>query len=129
MPVAKHHSLSKVSLSIKNLMGLMGGNRGKIHRNFPEKIVDIASVLKPDLVILDAYRMLLANGPQGGNIGDVRVAKTVIAGVNQVSVDALGATLFGLKPETLDFLAEANKRGLGEIAVDRLRLNRIQLPA
>lgn len=129
MPVAKHHGLSRVSMAVKNLMGLVGGNRGKIHNKFPEKIVDLATVLKPDLVILDAYRILLAHGPQGGNLQDVKLVKTVIAGTNQVSVDAVGATLFDLNPMSLEYLVEANKRKLGEIDLGRLNIKKIRLNA
>jgi len=127
MPVAKHHNLSNVSLALKNLMGLLGGNRGSLHNDFPEKIVDVASVLKPNLVILDAYRMLMANGPQGGNLQDVQLKKTVVVGINQVSVDAIGSTLFGLKPDSLAFLVEANNRGLGEINPEKLHVKTVNL--
>jgi uncharacterized protein (DUF362 family) len=116
VPAAKHHSVPEagVSLGMKNLMGLIGGNRGHFHRGFAVKIVDLSTRLKPDLVILDAYRVLTRNGPSGGNLVDVTVKKTLVAGTDPVSVDSYGATLFKLNPVKIPFLVEANRRGLGE---------------
>jgi uncharacterized protein (DUF362 family) len=125
VPIAKHHSLSKVTLGMKNLMGVIGGDRGQIHNGFPEKITDINTIIKPQLTILDAVRILTRNGPQGGNPNDVKTMNTIIAGTNTVAVDALGSTLFGLKPIELDFLRIANKRGLGEIDLGKLKIKEI----
>jgi uncharacterized protein (DUF362 family) len=116
VPAAKHHSVPEagISLGMKNLMGLIGGNRGQYHRNFAKKIVDLSTRIKPDLVILDAYRVLLRNGPSGGNLADVVLMKNLIAGADPVAVDSYGATLFNLQPEKIPFLIEAKQRGLGE---------------
>jgi len=114
LPIAKHHSISAVSLGMKNLMGLIGGNRGQFHRQFPKKIVDLSTRIRPTLVILDAYRMLVRNGPSGGSLSDVILKKTVIAGTDPVAVDSYGASLFGLYPDQVPFLVEAKTRGLGE---------------
>jgi uncharacterized protein (DUF362 family) len=122
VPIAKHHSLSRVTLSMKNLMGILGGERGDLHNYFPEKITDINSIVKPTLTILDATRILTRNGPQGGNIADVQVKNTIIAGTNSVSIDAFGASLFGIAAGELDFLKEAHTRGLGEIDLAKLKI-------
>jgi len=116
VPAAKHHNVPEagISLGIKNLMGLIGGNRGQFHRNFARKIVDLSTRVKPDLVVLDAYRMLIRNGPSGGNLSDVVLKKHVIAGTDPVAVDGYGASLFNLQPEKIPYLAEAKMRGLGE---------------
>ena len=76
MPIAKHHNISGVTLGFKNLMGIMGEDRGKIHKNFHTNIVDINSSLKPTLTIIDAYRTLVRNGPTGGNLDDVEEKKS-----------------------------------------------------
>ncbi len=125
LPTAKHHSLSRVTLGIKNLMGYLGNDRGKIHRHFDQKIVDIASVLRPQLTILDATRLLLRNGPQGGNLDDVKWIYTVVGGTDMVAVDAYGASLFGIDPSDLGFLEEAHKRGLGELNLKKIRIHTV----
>jgi len=127
LPVAKHHSISGVSLGMKNLMGLIGGNRGRFHRNFNEKITDLNAQIRPVLTILDAYRMLLRNGPSGGNIADVATRKTLIAGTDPVAVDAMGASLFNLNPQDLKFLNLAQDRGLGKIEISPSRIKKIDL--
>jgi len=127
VPIAKHHSLCRASMSMKNLMGILGGERGNLHNHFPEKITDINTVIKPHLTILDAIRVLTRNGPQGGNLADVQTMNTMVAGVNSVSIDAFGATLFGLQPIDLEFLRVAHQRGLGEITLGNLSIKEIVL--
>ncbi len=115
LPVLKHHSLSRLSLGLKNTMGLIGKNRGKIHTSFDKKIVDLNRVLVPQLTVLDATRILRSNGPSGGDIADVEEWKTVIAGTDPVIVDAWGVKLFGLEPASLGWLRYAEQAGLGSM--------------
>lgn len=124
IPIAKHHSMAGLTMAMKNLMGVMGGGRGLIHLDFPQKIVDLNTLVRPHLVILDAYRMLLDHGPTGGRLEDVRLARTVVVGTSQVSVDAYGATLFDRRPEELAYLRLAAEQGLGVIDTEALRIER-----
>jgi len=115
MPILKHHSLVGVTMGLKNLMGVMGGERSTIHNGFEQKLIDIAAPILPELTVLDARRVLVRNGPQGGDLADVRNLNTLIAGFDPVAVDAEGARLFGTDPRNLDYLVEAERRGLGKI--------------
>ena len=124
IPIAKHHGLSRLTLGMKNLMGLIGGDRGQIHQNIDEKLADFANFIKPELNILDAYRILTDNGPTGGNPRDVKLTKTIIAGKNIVSVDAYGTTLFSLKPEDLPCIVLGNRYSLGEIDLNKLKIEK-----
>jgi uncharacterized protein (DUF362 family) len=119
-PVAKHHSLTRVTLSLKNWMGIMGGNRSRIHQKIDQSLADLTLIIKPALTILDATRILLRNGPSGGNLQDVKKTDTVIAGIDQVAVDSWGASLFGIKGEELGFLKMAEKMGRGTIDYQKL---------
>jgi len=127
VPIAKHHSLARLSMGIKNLMGLLGGNRGLLHPQFDRKIVDINTVLRPHLTILDAVRILVRNGPQGGNPADVKKLDTIVVGTDPVAVDSYGATLFGLKPEDLGYIKIAHQRGLGKMDLAKLKIEIINL--
>jgi uncharacterized protein (DUF362 family) len=127
VPIAKNHGSTYLTMGIKNLMGIMGGDRGKVHWNIDDKLADLANFVRPQLTILDAYRILLRNGPQGGSLKDVRLAKTVIAGTQIASVDAYGATLFGIKAEGLAHIVKSSKLGLGEIDLDKLNVKKISL--
>jgi len=127
VPVLKQHSLPKtqngnpgLSIGFKNLMGVMGGNRGEIHTHFEDKIVDFCSVIRPDLTIVDATNVLLRNGPRGGRLADVAKLDTVIAGADPVAVDAWGVRTFGYPPEDLDYLVEAHRRGMGELDLSKV---------
>ena len=120
VPIAKTHGMAKLTLAMKNLMGIMGGQRGLIHQEFTQKIVDLNTLVKPHLVVLDATRILTAGGPSGGNLADVRRADTIVAGTGQVEVDAYGTTLFGMNPTDLDYLVAAQDQGLGTIDLGAL---------
>jgi uncharacterized protein (DUF362 family) len=127
LPVAKHHNISQVSLGMKNFMGYLGGNRGRFHRNFDEKIVDLNTRVKAVFTLLDANRMLVRNGPSGGNLADVVQKQMIVAGCDVVSVDSFGATLFDLDPQRVGFLRRAKERGIGETDLSKLTIQRISL--
>jgi uncharacterized protein (DUF362 family) len=127
VPIAKNHAISRITLGFKNLMGLLGGDRGQIHKDFMIKIVDVATVIKPALTIIDAYRILLRNGPSGGNISDVAEAKTIIAGTDPVATDACAVSLFNIKPAEMEYLQFAAQRGLGKIDLDKVSLKEFSL--
>ena len=122
VPIAKHHSLASLTLAMKNWMGVMGGRRSRIHQRLDQSLVDLAGYLKPALTVLDAVRILTGNGPQGGSLEDVRRMDTVVAGVDQVAVDAYGATLFGLTGRDLGYVRLGARAGLGEMDLGKLRI-------
>ncbi len=127
VPIAKHHGLAKLTMAIKNWMGVMGGSRGNIHQRLDESLVDLASFIKPTLTVLDAVRILIRNGPQGGDLSDVKKLDTLIAGIDQVAVDSYGATLFGLKGEDLGYVKIAHSRGVGTMDLTKLNIKKISL--
>jgi uncharacterized protein (DUF362 family) len=122
VPVAKHHSISRLTLGMKNLMGIIGGNRGRLHHNIEESLSDLASVVHSDLTVVDATRILVANGPQGGRLEDVRQRDTLIASPDIVAADAYAATLFGLQPADIPTVVTAARRGLGVMDLEKVRM-------
>lgn len=127
VPIAKHHSLTRLTMSMKNWFGAIGGRRDRLHQQADQVIADLALVFKPSLTVLDAYRVLVANGPQGGSLADVRPFSTVLAGTDQVAIDAYGATLFGLKGSDLGYLVKAAEMSLGQWDLSKLRLKKVEL--
>lgn len=115
IPIAKHHSLSKLTMCMKNHFGVMGGRRGLLHQDIDQRIADLSTLLKPQLHILDATRILKANGPTGGNLEDVQVLNTLVSSPDPVAVDSFGATLFGMKGEDIGHVKIANEMGLGRM--------------
>ena len=114
VPILKHHGLAGVTVGMKNWLGAIGGRRWTLHQNINTTVVDLAAFFKPKLTVLDAYRVLLRNGPQGGSLGDVDLKKTVAAGVDPVAIDSLGVKLFGAKQSDYGFIEVASKRNLGQ---------------
>jgi len=127
IPIAKHHGMAKVSLGLKNLMGVMGGRRGMIHVKFADKMADITQHIMPTLTVIDAYRMLMDNGPSGGDLEDVRMERTMIASPCTVSADVLGLQLFGHSLSDIKQIDVAVKRGLALYDTSHLTVERIDL--
>ena len=125
VPVAKHHGLTRLTLGLKNMMGVMGGNRGSIHKNIAPALADINSAVRSHLVVIDATRILTAHGPQGGDLKDVRVLNKVIASTDIVAADAYATTLFGLRPADIATTVAAYRRGLGEMNLDKVRIMKV----
>ena len=122
VPVAKDHSLSTLTLGMKNIMGVIGGNRGRLHRRIGEAVTDINRVVHSDLTVVDATRILLRNGPQGGNERDVDWRHTLLASSDIVAADSLAATLFGFRPEDIPTVVAGARRGLGVMELSRMRI-------
>ena len=122
VPIAKHHSLTRLTLASKNIMGILGGNRGFIHRDIEDALADVNSVVKSQLTIIDATRILTNHGPSGGSLRDVKVLDKVIASTDMVAADAYATGLFGLKPTDISITVTANKRGLGEIDLGKVKV-------
>ena len=127
IPIAKHHGLAKLTMSMKNWMGVMGGSRRQIHQKLDESLVDLSTKIKPALTILDAVRILTANGPQGGSLADVKKLDTIIVGVDQVAIDSYGATLFGMKGSDLGYVTLGHKIGLGQMDLSKLHIKKLQV--
>ncbi len=124
LPIAKDHGTSTLTLGMKNVMGVLGGNRGILHRNIHQSLVDLNRAVRSDLTLLDATRILVANGPQGGRLDDVRAMETVIAGADVVAVDSLACTLFGKTARDVGYVRLAGEQGLGTADLDRIILHR-----
>lgn len=116
LPVAKVHGSTGLTLSLKNLMGTAGGDRGTWHQSLHQKIADYSTALSCDLAILDAYRIMVTNGPAGGNPQDVRLKKTIVAGPDLVAVDAFAAKEFFQKtPDEVRHIQYAGELGTGNM--------------
>lgn len=125
IPIAKHHSQTDLTLSMKNLMGI-NWNRAYFHQNgLAQAIADLSTVVKPDLIIMDANRILLTNGPSGP--GQTRDDKTVIAGTDPVAVDAYTATLFDRTPQDIQHIRYAYEFGVGEMNLNKLNIKEISV--
>ncbi len=117
VPVVKHHSLSRVTLGMKNWFGVLGAGRNRLHQDIDLAVAELGAAFRPTLTVVDATRVLTANGPVGGSLADVRAVGAVLAGTDPVLADAWGAALLGHRPDALGFIAQAEQRGLGRADV------------
>jgi len=122
VPIAKHHGLSTLTLGLKNSMGVIGGRRGMMHFNLGQKLADLATVIQPTLTVIDATRMLMANGPQGGDLKDVKIGNTILASTDPVAADAYATTLFNMQPDAIESTVAAYKMGLGEMDIKKMNI-------
>lgn len=122
VPIAKHHALTGTTLGMKNWYGILGGSRNQLHQHIHESLVDLADFMRPTLTVIDCYRILLRNGPTGGNLEDVLLKKTLVASTDPVAIDAYVAkSCWNLEADALPYLALAVKRGLGNLDFETLK--------
>ena len=127
LPVAKHHSLSGLTLGMKNWIGGVGGSRWSLHQDIHKSIVDLAQFFKPAFTLIDAIRIMTRNGPSGGSTADVSIKNTLILSDDPVAADAKAALLFGRRPRQVGFIRLAQKWGLGTYDFQKLNQKKVVL--
>jgi uncharacterized protein (DUF362 family) len=126
VPIAKHHSLAGLTLGMKNMMGTIQ-NRESIHSNIGQRLADLTSRVKPALTVVDAVRILMANGPTGGNLDDVKKLDTLIATTDIVAADTYAASLFKVKISELPYIDAGQKMGLGTSDLSSVKIEQISV--
>jgi len=129
-PLPKHHFATELTLGLKNLIGIVW-DMEQLHKiDLHQCIADINTVRKPDLVVVDAIRILTTNGPKGpGKTEDIG---EVIASTDIVAPDAYAAAFFKhpktgkpFKPEEIKFVKNAYDLGLGQIDLSKVRVKKV----
>jgi uncharacterized protein (DUF362 family) len=115
MPIVKQHSLTRCTVGMKNLYGILGGRRNRLHQEIDQSIVDLAAFVRPTLTVVDATRVLLRGGPQGGSLRDVSIENTVMCATDQVAADARSAEFLGLRGEQVGHITLAAASGVGSL--------------
>ncbi len=122
-PILKHHRGAKLTLGMKNLMGLVWDRRYFHSSDLHQGIAELAAFRKPHLTIMDAIRGITDNGPVGP--GPIREYGQVIFGTDQVAIDAYAASLFGMKPQDVGYIRIASEMGLGQIQWEKLKIQKV----
>ena len=125
VPIAKHHSLARLSLGMKNLLGVIT-EPNRIHSNLDQRIADLTSVVRPTLTVVDAVRTLMAHGPTGGSLSDVQQTNTIIASHDMVAADAWAATLFDRQGADIAYIKAAAQMGLGTLDLGSINIEEIE---
>jgi uncharacterized protein (DUF362 family) len=126
VPIAKHHSLARLTLGMKNLMGTIR-DREMMHADLGQRLTDLAGRVRPALTVVDAVRILMNNGPTGGNLDDVKKLDTLIASADIVAADSYAATLFDLKPDDLAYIRAGVASGLGRSDLSNMKIEEIRV--
>jgi len=127
VPVLKQHSLNRLTLSMKNLMGVCSGTRGLMHVNMGTKLVDVTEFVKPDLTIIDATRYLEKHGPSGGNLADVKKLDKIIVATDSTLADAFAAQLVGVNPMDIPNIKSAAERKIGSTDISKANIVKIDV--
>ena len=126
IPTLKIHHMTQVTLAIKNLMGTIVGNRGAImHPQIDTKLVDLASVVRPTLNLIDG----LIGAEMDETHGRPVPVGVVIAGTDLVAVDTVGAAVMGVDPTTVRHVQLAAEQGLGIGALAKIDVMGEAIPA
>ncbi len=124
VPVVKHHRLAGLTMCMKNYMGVID-KRNTFHQAIAPSVADLTRFMKPRLCVLDATRILKANGPKGGKLEDVETRLLLAAGVDIVALDAWGAEIVGQAPASIGTIAKGQEFGLGKIDYRSLALREL----
>jgi uncharacterized protein (DUF362 family) len=126
VPIAKNHGSTRLTLAMKNLMGVVA-SPNDFHRNLHQRIADLNTRVRPTLTVIDAVRILLRNGPTGGNLNDVKKTDTIIASTDIVAADAFAATLFGLTAADVYYIKYGDQMGLGTMDLKKIPVEEINV--
>src|SRR5512136_236671 len=129
-PLPKQHFATELTLGLKNLIGIVW-DMEQLHKiDLHQCIADLNTIRRPDLVVMDAIRILTTNGPKGpGKTEDIG---EVIASTDIVAADAYAAAFFKhpktgkpFKPEEIQFVKNAYDLGLGQINLSKVRVKKV----
>ncbi|HAE23169.1 MAG TPA: tat (twin-arginine translocation) pathway signal sequence [Spirochaetaceae bacterium] len=127
VPVLKHHSGAGMTAAMKNLMGIVW-DRQFFHRNdLDQCIADACLYRKPDLNVVDAYKVMKTGGPRGYASSQYELAKFQILGSDIVACDAAAARTLGFEPSRFRYIGLAASKGSGSQDLNRLDIRRITL--
>lgn len=124
-PVKDHHR-SGASMILKNWYGLLGGRRNAFHQDIHTIIQELAVMVRPTLVVLDGTTSMMANGPTGGSLSDLKQTHCLVVGTDPVAADTVGAKLLGRSIKDLPFIDKAQRAGAGSADLDQLSVRTLE---
>lgn len=125
VPILKHHAASQLTIAMKNLMGAMW-DRGFYHSfGLQQSIADFCLFKKPTLNIVDAYIIMVANGPRGNSVNDTRIIKNQLISTDIVAIDAAAAKIYGINPEDVGYIKIADGLKIGKMDLSSLNIKKI----
>ena len=128
VPILKNHSSTRMTGALKNMMGVVW-DRGYWHSNdLNQCIADYALYpKKPSLNVMDAYNVMMRNGPRGVSKEDISNMKSLMLSTDWVAIDAAGAKMMGKEPASIEHIAMAAAMGVGKIDLATMNIHRMKM--
>jgi len=127
VPVLKNHGGAGITVTMKNLMGIVWDRRFWHANDLHQCIADFAMYRKPDLNVVDAYRVMKRNGPRGVSVDDVVLMRSQIISTDMVASDVAACKLFGTDPQSVKHIRIAGETGVGNPNLETLKISRISV--
>lgn len=128
VPILKNHGSADLTIAMKNLMGIIWDRRWWHKNDLHQCIADFSTFERmPDLNVVDAYRVMTKNGPQGVSAEDAVIKKSLLMSTDIVAADAAAAKLFGTQPEKVEYIATADEMKIGEKDLENIEIKRMSM--
>jgi uncharacterized protein (DUF362 family) len=124
IPVLKCHRGTHLTIAMKNLMGIVWDRLAYHYTDLDQCIADFCLYKKPALNIVDAYRVMMKDGPQGSAPENAVLKKTLLMSEDLVAIDTAATKIFGMNPEKVRYIKMANELGIGNTNLDKLNIKR-----
>lgn len=132
VPVLKQHGGAKMSLAMKNSMGIIWDRKSFHMKGLQQCIADLATYEKKAVLnVVDGYKMLTQNGPQGKGVEDTVDSKVLFASTDPVAVDAASVKFFNqvkeMPMEEVSHIEKADALNVGTMDLTKMNVKRIKL--
>ena len=133
VPVLKHHSSTGVTGSMKNLMGVVWDRYEWHRKDLHQCIADFATLRKPNLTVLDGWKVMVKNGPRGYSASDAVKYEYLFISTDPVAIDSAGVSVLSRanssigKAEDIRYIKLAREYGLGKTDLDKMNIKRITI--
>jgi len=125
VPVLKSHGSAKLTIAMKNLMGVVWDRRFWHISDLHQCIADFTAYRKPDLTVVDAYNVMTEHGPRGTDGSDLVKMQSQIISTDIVAADAASAKIFGVDPVDIRHIRIASEKGLGNMNLEEINIKKI----
>lgn len=124
VPILKNHRYTHQSIAMKNLMGVVWDRMKYHHSDLEQSIADFCLFKKPDLNIVDAYRVMRRFGPRGSTPDNVVLKKTLLISKDIVAVDAAASKVYGMEPERVRHIKLGHDLNIGNMNLNELNIQK-----
>lgn len=127
VPVLKNHGGAVMTCAMKNLMGIVWDRRYFHKNDLQQCIADCVTARKPDLNIVDAYRVMIKGGPRGRGLKDIAKMKYQLLSTDIVAIDTAASKIIGISESRIGHLKLGQDHKLGTMDINKLNVKRINM--